>query len=64
MDTSTLGFTGAEFSKRLLGKGQVAATAMTGWGSERSDHFIRFVSSNEPVQRLHGLGPRVKAAIE
>jgi N-succinyldiaminopimelate aminotransferase len=64
MDTSTLGFTGAEFSKRLLEKGQVAATAMTGWGNERSDHFIRFVFSNEPVQRLHGLGRCLKAAIE
>jgi aspartate/methionine/tyrosine aminotransferase len=63
MDASPLGFTGAEFSKRLLDKGQVAATAMTGWGTSRSDRFIRFVFSNEPVGRLKGLQARIQAAI-
>ena len=43
MDASTFGLSGAEFSKRLLEKGQVAATAMTGWGSKRSDQFVRFI---------------------
>jgi N-succinyldiaminopimelate aminotransferase len=62
MDASTFGLTGAELSKRLLEKGQVAATAMTGWGSKRSDHFIRLVFSNESVERLKGLGERVGAA--
>jgi N-succinyldiaminopimelate aminotransferase len=63
LDTSTLGFTGAEFSKRLLDRGQIAATAMTGWGTDRSDRFVRFVFSNEPVGRLKGLRARIRAAI-
>ena len=63
MDASPLGFTGAEFSKRLLDKGQVAATAMTESGRDRSDHFVRFVFSNEPVGRLKGLRTRIQAAI-
>jgi N-succinyldiaminopimelate aminotransferase len=63
MDASTFGLTGAEFSRRLLEKGQVAATAMTGWGSSRSDSFIRFVFSNEPTERLKGLRHRIEAAI-
>jgi len=62
MDTSTFGLTGAEFSRRLLENGQVAATAMAGWGSKRSDDFIRFVFSNEPVERLTGLRDRIDAA--
>jgi len=63
MDVSTFGTTGAEFSRRLLEKSQVVATAMTGWGSDRSDRFIRFVFSNEPVRRLKGLRRRIDAAI-
>ncbi len=63
MDTSPFGLSGAEFSKRLLEKGQVAATATTGWGSKHSDRFIRFVFSNEPVERLKGLRGRIEAAI-
>ncbi len=41
MDASPLGLTGTEFSGRLLEKGQVAATAMTRWGSKRNDRFVR-----------------------
>jgi N-succinyldiaminopimelate aminotransferase len=63
MDASTFGLTGAEFSRRLLEKGQVAATAMTEWGTKRSDDFIRFVFSNEPVERLKGLRRRIEAAV-
>ena len=63
MDASSLGFSGAEFSERLLEKGQVVATAMTGWGSKRSDSFVRFVFSNEPVERLKGLRDRIEAAV-
>lgn len=64
MDASTFGLTGAEFSKRLLDKGHVVATAMTGWGSKQSDRFIRFVFSNERVERLKGLRNRIEAATE
>jgi N-succinyldiaminopimelate aminotransferase len=63
LDASTFGLTGAELSQRLVEKGRVAATAMTGWGSKRSDRFIRFVFSNEPAERLSGLRERIEAAI-
>ena len=63
LDVSGFGLTGAEVSQRLLEKGKIAATAMTGWGSERSANFVRFVFSNEPVSRLRGLRERVEAAI-
>ncbi len=63
LDVSGFGLTGAEASQRLLEKGKIAATAMTGWGSERSANFVRFVFSNEPVRRLRGLQERVEAAL-
>jgi aspartate/methionine/tyrosine aminotransferase len=63
IDVAPLGLTGAEASQRLLVKGSIAATAMTGWGSERSGGFVRFVFSNEPVHRLRGLRARVDAAL-
>ena len=63
MDASTFGLTGAELSQRLLEKSRVAATAMTGWGSKRSDRFIRFVFSNEPEDRLRTLRAKIEAAI-
>jgi len=36
---------------------------MTEWGTKRSDGFIRFVFSNEPVERLKGLRRRIEAAV-
>ena len=64
MDVSGFGRTGAEASQRLLEKGKIAATAMTGWANERSADFIRFVFSNEPVGRLRGIRTRVEAALQ
>ena len=63
MDASQFRLTGAEFSRRLLDNGQVVATAITGWGSNRSDSFIRFVFSNESLERLKVLRGRIEAAI-
>ena len=62
MDVEPLGLTGAEASKRLLERGGVAATAMTNWGPS-ADRYVRFVFSNEPAERLRGLGSRVAAAL-
>ena len=64
MDASKFGLTGAELSTRLLERGKIAATAMTGWGSERSAQFIRFVFANEPAERLVGIRARVDAALK
>lgn len=64
LDVSPFGLSGAEASQRLLERGRIAATAMTGWGGPRSDRFVRFVFANEPVERLRGLRARVLAALE
>lgn len=53
---------GAAMSERLLAEG-VCATAMAGWGEEHGAQYIRFVYANEPVQRLEGLGTKVRAAL-
>ena len=42
---------------------KVAATPMRGWGGEVADRHVRFVFSNEPVERLALLGDRVRGAL-
>jgi N-succinyldiaminopimelate aminotransferase len=42
----------------------VAATPMRGWGGEIGNRFVRFVFSNEPVERISLLGERVHRALE
>ena len=51
-------------SERLMGLG-VCVTAMEGWGSGRAEvgEFVRFVYSNEGVERLRGLGVKVRMAL-
>ncbi len=63
VDVRELGLTGAEASERLLQRGKIAATPMTGWGNDRSADFVRLVFSNEPVERLRGLADRFAAAL-
>jgi aspartate/methionine/tyrosine aminotransferase len=63
MDCEPLGISAAELSRRLI-REKVAATPMTGWGGAVADRHIRFVFSNEPVERLAGLGVRVRRALE
>ncbi len=63
LDVSPFGLSGAEASRRLLERGKIAATAMTNWGSESASRYVRFVFSNEPVERLRGLGRRVRDAL-
>jgi aspartate/methionine/tyrosine aminotransferase len=62
MDCTALGVEPGELSLRLLDE-KVAATPMTGWGGEVADRHIRFVFSNEPVERLATLGERVRRAL-
>ena len=61
---AALGWDSATASRRLMEQGRIAATAMVNWGSERSDRYVRFVFSNEPVERLRGIGERVRRALE
>lgn len=63
LDVSALGLDCAEVSDRLLVQ-KVAATPMRGWGGEIADRHVRFVFSNEPLDRLAQLGTRVRAALD
>ena len=63
MDVSPLGLDGAAASKRLLERGKIAATPMTNWGTSPSSNYVRFVFANEPVERLRGVGERVRQAL-
>jgi aspartate/methionine/tyrosine aminotransferase len=62
LDVASLGLDGADVSDRLL-KQKVAATPMRGWGGPIADRHLRFVFSNEPVERLELLGDRVRRAL-
>ncbi len=62
LDVAALGLDCVQVSDRLLDQ-KVAATPMRGWGGEIADRHVRFVFSNEPVERLAMLGERVRAAL-
>jgi aspartate/methionine/tyrosine aminotransferase len=60
---SDFGLDGSIASRRLLEQG-VCATAMDGWGEVHGSQYIRFVFSNESVERLKGLGAKVRKALD
>jgi aspartate/methionine/tyrosine aminotransferase len=62
LDVAALGLNCVDVSERLLAE-KVAATPMRSWGGEMADRHVRFVFSNEPVQRLGLLGDRVRRAL-
>jgi aspartate/methionine/tyrosine aminotransferase len=62
LDVASLGLDCRAVSDRLLAE-KVAATPMRGWGGEVAERHVRFVFSNEPVERLGLLGDRVRAAL-
>lgn len=62
LDVAALGYDCVEASERLLEE-LVAATPMRGWGGPVADRHLRFVFSNEPVERLALLGRRLGAAL-
>jgi N-succinyldiaminopimelate aminotransferase len=63
MDVEALGHSAADLSMALVDH-KVAATPMTTWGERVSPRYIRFVYSNEPVERLAQFGPRLRAALD
>lgn len=63
LDVAALGFDCVDVSDRLLAE-KVAATPMRGWGADVADRHVRFVFSNEPVERIALLGERVHRAME
>ncbi len=56
IDVSELGIDGSSASKLLLEGGNIAATPMVNWGSAQSSKYLRIVFSNEPAERLNGIG--------
>jgi aspartate/methionine/tyrosine aminotransferase len=62
LDVAALGLDCVEVSNHLLAQ-KVAATPMRGWGGAVADRHVRFVFSNEPVERLAKLGERVRRAL-
>jgi aspartate/methionine/tyrosine aminotransferase len=62
IDAEACGLDAAELSRRLL-EHKVAATPMTVWGDTVAPKHVRFVFSNEPVERLALLGQRLRAAL-
>lgn len=62
LDVASLGLDGTDVSERML-QHKVAATPMRGWGEDVADRHVRFVFSNEPVERLALLGDRVRRAL-
>jgi aspartate/methionine/tyrosine aminotransferase len=63
MDVERLGLEAPAVSEALIEQ-KVAATPMTAWGQDVAPRHVRFVYSNEPVDRLSALGQRVRAALD
>jgi aspartate/methionine/tyrosine aminotransferase len=63
LDVAERGLEAAEASRRLFERGKIAATPMTHWGPRVAPRHVRFVFSNEPVERLRGVGARVREAL-
>jgi aspartate/methionine/tyrosine aminotransferase len=63
VDAEAAGTNAPELSKRLLEHGRIAATPMTAWGSDVAPGYVRLVYANEPLERLRGIGERVRAAL-
>lgn len=62
LDTTAIGVSPPDASARLL-KEKVAATPMTAWGETVAPRYLRLVFSREPVERLRGLGDRIRRAL-
>lgn len=63
LDAAALGMTSPELSEKLFTRAKIAATPMVGWG-EQASKYVRFVFSNEPKERLAGLGKKFRNAID
>jgi aspartate/methionine/tyrosine aminotransferase len=63
LDAEALGMDAPELSKRLLEHGRIAATPMTAWGQDDAPRYVRLVYANEPLERLRGIGERIRAAL-
>lgn len=63
LDVGARGLTGEDASRRFLRHGKIAATAMANWGGPETARYLRLVFANEPVERLAGIGERVRQGL-
>lgn len=63
IDMAPLGLSGKEASRALLERAQIAATSMENWGLPDTARYLRLVFANEPLERLAGIGARMRAAL-
>lgn len=62
LDAQALGHDAVAASALLLDRARAAATPMTGWGQQTA-RYVRLVFANEPMERLEGIGERVRSAL-
>ncbi len=62
MDATAFNMTAQEVAEKLFKEAKIAATPMVGWGTQAAK-YVRFVFSNEPKERLIGVGEKLKKAL-
>ncbi|MCE5316076.1 MAG: pyridoxal phosphate-dependent aminotransferase [Parachlamydia sp.] len=62
LDAAALGMSSKNLSDKLFKEAKIAATPMVGWGPKAAN-YVRLVFSNEPKERLVGVGDRIKKAM-
>ncbi len=62
LDVEKLGLSSPDASEKLFANAKIATTPMVGWGNSAAK-YVRFVFSNEPEERLIGIGKRVRKAL-
>lgn len=62
LDASALSMTSQDLTDKLFMKAKIAATPMLGWGVNASK-YVRLVYSNEPKERLLGIGNKIKSIL-
>ncbi len=63
LDAEAMGMSSQDAADKLLKEAKIATTPMIGWG-ETAAKYLRFVFSNEPKERLIGMGKKVKKTFE
>ena len=63
VDASVLKMTAQEMTERLFKEAKIATTPMVGWGDQAAK-YVRFVFSNEPKERLIGIGKEVEKSAD
>lgn len=63
LDVQKLGFRAEEAAEKLFDIGKIAATPMIAWGETHGSQYLRFVFSNEPKEKLKGIGDKIRQSL-